>query len=153
MTNRINYEYLSDDGKTSGVSLVPINLTQSKHYCWATEESQSSYDVLRFSSDLIGNSSFTSSTSKGRIGYSRVRKNMFDKNNKLVSYVISTYENHSAKALFNDYYQFDAFTNGNLLSREVYAANDKLYSRTNYSYNREAGQFFKCNSFLECLVH
>ena len=153
MTNRINYEYLSDDGKTSGVSLVPINLTQSKHYCWATEESQSSYDVLRFSSDLIGNSSFTSSTSKGRISYSRVRKNMFDKNNKLVSYVISTYENHSAKALFNDYYQFDAFTNGNLLSREVYAANDKLYSRTNYSYNREAGQFFKCNSFLECLVH
>lgn len=153
LSGRTNYEYLSEDGKTSGISLVPINLTQSKHYCWATKESQSSYDVLRFSSDLIGNSSFTSSTSKGRIGYSRVRRNTFDKNDNLVSYVISTYENNSARPLFNDYYQFDNYTNGNLLSREIYAANDKLYSSSNYSYNRETGHVFKCNSFLECLVH
>jgi len=153
LSDRTSYEYLSEDGKTSGISLVPINLTQNKHYCWATKESQSAYDVLRFSSDLIGYSSFTSSTSKGKIGYSRVRKNTFDKNDKLVSYVISTYENNSAKALFDDYYQFENYTNGNLLSRKVYDANNKLYSCINYSYNRETGRFYKCNSYLECLVH
>ena len=153
LMNRVCYEYQFEDGKTSGKSLIPFNVVQNKSYLWATKESLSSYDVARFSCDLIGNSSFTSSVSKGKVGYSCVNRKVYDGNNNLVRTVVSTYKNEVANAIFNDYYQFADFTNGSMLTKNIYSPQGKLLSSEDYSYQRETGRMYKCNSFLERLVY
>lgn len=153
LVDRVCYEYQFENGKTSGKSLIPFQVVQNKSYLWATKESLSSYDVVRFSSDLIGNSSFTSSVSKGKVGYSCVNRKVYDGNNNLIRTVVSTYKNDVANAIFNDYYQFADFTNGSILTKNVYSPQGKLLSSEDYSYQRETGRMYKCNSFLERLVH
>lgn len=153
LVDKVVYEYNLDNGKSSGKSLIPALLVQKRSNLWVTSESLVTYDVLRFSSDLFGNSSYTSSVSKGRVGYSCVKKNVYDKNNSLVSFTISTYVNEPAKAIFNDYFQFVDFTNGNLLSCKSYSAKGKLCSEVANTYRRETGHFYKCNSFLENRVY
>lgn len=153
LMDRVCYEYQFEDGKTSGKSLIPFNVVQNKSYLWATKESLSSYDVVRFSSDLIGNSSFTSSVSKGKVGYSCVNRKVYDGNNNLVRTVVSTYKNEVANTIFNDYYQFADFANGSMLTKKIISPQGKLLSSEDYSYQRETGRMYKCNSFLERLVY
>lgn len=149
LMEKVSYEYTLDNGFCSGKSLIPAQPVQYRNYLWADNTSITTYDRLRFSSELFGNSSFTSSVSKGRVGYSCVRKKVYDPHGALVNYVVSTYVNEPAKAIFNDYFQFADFTNGNLLSRKVYSAKGKLMTDMSYIYRREKGSLFKCNSFLE----
>lgn len=149
LLEKVCYEYILDNGISSGKSLIPVQPVQYRTFLSVDKYSMVMYDLLRFSSDLFGNSSFTSSVSKGRIGYSCVRKKVYDKSCTLVNTIVSTYVNEPAKAIFNDYFQFADFTNGNLLSRKIYSAKGKQLSGITYIYRRERGTYYKCNSFLE----
>ena len=152
LANRTEYDY-TVDGVTSGIALIPPLAIRERSFYWSGANSLSSYKELRFCSNLLGNSAYTAATSKGTIGYSSVRKNIYDKNNKLINYTISKYRNVAAKAIFKDYYQFAEYENGNLLARKIYDATGKLCKSITNTYERGFNGIVKCNSYIENILN
>lgn len=140
------YEY--GDGK----SLVPMKLFNTvSRYTYNEASSTHNNYFLTFHSSMIGNSAFTSSVSKGGIGYSSVTERIYDGSNNLMKRVVSTYRNDFASDVFGEFYQFDNYTNGNLLTRSIYDGNNALADSIVNSYTLQSGNAMTCNLMLQDL--
>lgn len=145
------YEY------ENGKSLVPMKLFNTiRRYTYSNAPLSGlsgtySNQFLVFHSSLIGNSAFTSSVSKGIIGYSSVTERIFDNNNTLLKRIVTTYQNDFASEVFGDFYQFDNYTNGNILTRSIYDGTGFLADSIANSYTLQSSNVMTCNLKLEDL--
>ena len=80
--------------------------------------------------------SFVSSIAAGLVGYSDVTIEIFDGKEVLQKSVEKTFVNETANNLLRNFYQFDKFDNGELLSRKV-RGKDGLLSSIRYIYTHK----------------
>lgn len=145
------YEY--KDGK----SLVPMKLFDTiRRYTYSDVQMSGmsgtyTNQFLVFHSSLIGNSSFTSSVGRGIIGYSSVTEKISDSSNSLKKRIVTTYQNDFATEVFGDFYQFNNYSNGNLLTRCIYDRTGVLADSIVNSYTLQNSNIMTCNLKLEDL--
>lgn len=146
--NLVGYEEYEYEG---GKQLVPTRLVEDLIRNKSTDGSPDHmrvYSIKRFHSSSIGGSSFTSSTGKGSIGYSQVSHSIYDGNN-LMKKIISCYANEQASYLYNKIYQFDKYSNGSLLSKDVYDENMRLAESYKNYYTPQSEDNYKWNILVE----
>lgn len=145
------YEY--NDGK----SLVPMKLfSTTRRYTYSDVQMSGmsgtfTNQFLVFHSSLIGNSSFTSSVSRGIIGYSSVTEKITDSSNALKKRIVTTYQNDFATETFGDFFLFNNYTNGNILTRSIYDGAGSLADSIVNSYTHQGSNVLTCNLKLEDL--
>lgn len=154
LINRNVYRYVNEDGKSSGLLLIPLKLAETKRLYACSNTSISRLSIIRINSSSIGASAYTRSVSRGAVGYSQVVKDEYDADTTLLRSTVMTFENQAALAIFDDLYEFENLRNGLPVSQTVYAPDGTMESETLYTYNKivAVDTIIKCNAYVECLV-
>lgn len=128
-----------------GQLLIPMQFYEYWHKCEyhpvCEYKDHAGYTVSN--SSLAFANAFVSSMCPGTVGYSKVTKHEYDGSGNLIKSIVSTYSNNPAANKLRNFYQFDNFDNGELLSTVVFNGNDTLRKVVN-AYKHEKIPF-TCN--------
>ena len=130
LKERVSYDYVKENGTTSGIQITPNPLCEIKRWKGFSEGDQSNSfyyvaSVLNIRTGFYGMSPFVSAVNKNNVGYSRVKKSISDGNT--AKSFVSTYQNDVLPQFYGECTSCQ-IGNGNLLTRSVFDENGKVVS-------------------------